>query len=98
MEVSRLAFQTHDFFRYEVWLEIKKEEFSDNGYDQVTTEDLWNYCVKFLWKHHRPPRYHEEVKDIMTIEPNDYFNYASLEAQVYNVSSLEDMQLDDLLG
>jgi hypothetical protein len=34
----------------------------------------------------------------MSIEPNDYFNFASLEAQVYNVSSLEEMQLDDLLG
>lgn len=92
-----MVFHTHEFFKYEVWLKIKKEEFKEIGYDQVSTEDLWDYCLKFLWKHIRPERYHEEVHCIMSIEPNDYFTYASLEAQVYNVSSLADMQLDDLL-
>lgn len=96
--MSHVSYSPHDFFRYEVWLQIKQKEFAKNGYEQVTIEDLWNYCVKFLWKNHRPERYHEEVRSIMAIEPNDYFNFASLEAQVYNVSSLEDMQLDDLLG
>ena len=32
----------------------------------------------------------------MAIEPNDYFTYASLKAQVYNVSSLDEMDLNDL--
>lgn len=92
-----MADSSQGFFRYEVWLQIKQEEFSENGYEQVTTEDLWNYCVNFLWKNHRPERYHEEVRMIMAIELNDYFNFASLEAQVYNVSSLDDMHIEDLL-
>ncbi len=77
---------------------MKQEQFSKNGYDQVTIEDLWKYCLTFLWKNFRPERYHEEVKAIMDIELNDYFNYASLEAQVYNVTSLEDMDFNDILG
>ncbi|MFC6464761.1 post-transcriptional regulator [Marinilactibacillus sp. GCM10026970] len=92
-----MDFQTQTFMNYEVWLKMKQEEFSKNGYDQVTIEDLWKYCNTFLWKHIRPERYHEEVKAIMGIGLNDYFNYASLEAQVYNVSSLDEMDFGDIL-
>lgn len=93
-----MGYQSQAFFNYEVWLRMKQEEFSRNGYNEVTIEDLWKYCNTFLWKHIRPERYHEEVKAIMAIGLNDYFNFASLEAQVYNVSSLDEMKLDDILG
>lgn len=83
--------------RYDVWLNQKVNEFKQNGYDQVTLEDLWDYCIHFLWKHHKPERYYQEVRDIMSININDYFNYASLKAQVYNVSSLDEMEFEDLL-
>ncbi len=82
--------------KYEVWLNLIKDSFAAQGYKKVTIEDLWDYCVSFLWKRKRPERYHEEIKDIMAIEPNDYFTYASLKAQVYNVSSLDEMNLEDL--
>lgn len=82
--------------KYEVWLNIVKDSFAKQGYQEVTTEDLWDFCENFLWKHKRPTRYFEEVRDIMAIEPNDYFTYASLKAQVYEVSSLDDMDLDGL--
>lgn len=85
-----------DRFEYEIWLNLIKNSFAEQGYEKVTTADLWDYCVHFLWKHKRPERYSEEVQDIMKIEPNDYFNYVSLKAQVYNVSSLDEMDLDDL--
>lgn len=87
-----------DFSRYDVWLNQKLNEFKQNGYDQVTSEDLWEYCINFMWKHHKRERYYQEVNDIMSIELNDYFNYASLKAQVYNVSSLDEMEFDDLLS
>ena len=83
-------------FEYEVWLNMIKDSFARQGYGKVTTKDLWDYCISFLWKHKRPSRYYEEVKDIMRIEPNDYFTYASLKAQVYNVSSLDELNIDDL--
>ena len=82
--------------QYEVWLNIIIDSFAKQGYKEVTTEDLWEFCLGFLWKHKRPARYFEEVRDIMAIEPNDYFTYASLKAQVYSVSSLDEMDFNDL--
>lgn len=87
-----------DFSRYDVWLQKKLDEFKTQGYNQITLEDLWEYCTAFMWKHHKRERYYQEVNDIMSIETNDYFNYASLKAQVYSVSSLDEMEFDDLLG
>lgn len=91
-----MAETAKDESKYEVWLNIIKDSFAKQGYQEVTTEDLWEFCVNHLWKHKRPTRYFEEVRDIMAIEPNDYFTYASLKAQVYNVSSLDEMDLDGL--
>ena len=87
-----------DFEQYELWLQKKQKEFLRNGYDHVSIEDLWEYCTEFLWKHQRPERYYQEIEDILSIQLNDYFNYASLKAQVYSISSLDEMELDDLLG
>lgn len=91
-----MAEDVNDKSEYKVWLNIVKDSFAKQGYQKVSTEDLWDYCINFLWKHKRPNRYFAEVRDIMAIEPNDYFTYASLEAQVYKVSSLDEMNFDDL--
>ena len=91
-----MAEELHEDSEYEVWLNIIKDSFAKQGYNEVSTDDLWEYCQQFLWKHKRPERYFGEVRDIMAIEPNDYFTYASLKAQVYNVSSLDEMDLDGL--
>jgi len=85
-----------DFALYEQWIGLKQKDFFQFGYDQVTKSDLWEYCIKYLWKHDRPQHYCYEVEDILSIEFNDYFTFASLEAQVYNVPSLEEMKFDDL--
>ncbi|GAB2478784.1 hypothetical protein GCM10008929_00750 [Alkalibacterium psychrotolerans] len=82
---------------YAVWLDHKLKEFRRQGYSEITVEDLWDYCINFLWKHKEPNRYYQKVNDIASISLNDYFNYASLKAQVYNVTSLDEMELDDLL-
>lgn len=91
-----MAKEIKDKYEYVVWLNLIKDSFAAQGYEKVTIEDLWDYCISFLWKHKRPKKYFEEVQDIMDIQPNDYFTYASLKAQVYNVSSLDEMNLDDL--
>ncbi|WP_423189737.1 post-transcriptional regulator [Alkalibacterium sp. f15] len=89
---------SNGFYLYDVWLKKKLNEFRKHGYNQVSLDDLWEYCIDFMWKHHKPERYYQEVNDIMSINSNDYFNFASLKAQVYNVSSLDEMELDDILG
>ena len=87
----------NDFYLYGPWIYFKQSQFFDLGYTEVSSEDLWNYCLNFLWKHKRPDQYYLEVEDILSIQPNEYFNYASLKATVYDVPSLDEMKLDDLL-
>ncbi len=91
-----MAEETKDMLEYKVWLNLTKDSFAKQGYENVTIEDLWDYCLHFLWKRTSRQNYHEKVRDIMAIEPNDYFTYASLKAQVYNVTSLDEMDLGDL--
>ncbi len=86
-----------DFSQYDVWLKKKLNELKKHGYNQISLDDLWEYCINFMWKHHKREKYYQEVNDIMSINANDYFNYASLKAQVYSVSSLDEMEFDDLL-
>ena len=91
-----MAEEKLDKSEYEVWLNIIKDSFAKQGYQKITTDDLWDYCLNFLWKHKRPERYFGEVREIMAIKPNDYFTYASLKAQVYNTTSLDEMNFEDL--
>lgn len=80
-----------------IWLQLKQKEFIKLGYDQVTASDLLEYCTNLRWKNNQPKYYFELVNNIMKITPNDYFNYASLDAQVYSVEPLSKMKIDDLL-
>lgn len=81
------------FSQYEPWINLKAKDFNRLGYTEITAEDIWNYLVKFSWKRNRPEHYHACVKQIMSIEPNHYLDFASLEAQV-KVSSLDEMDLN----
>ena len=81
------------FSQYEPWINLKAKEFSRLGYSEIKAEDIWNYLVKFCWKRKQPGHYHACVKQIMSIEPNHYLDFASLEAQV-KVASLDEMDLN----
>ena len=82
---------------FDRWLQLKSEEFKRQGYESIQPKDLWAYLTAFRWKKNAPKRYYQQINDIMAIEPNDYFNYASLDAQIYSTPSLDEMDLDDLL-
>ncbi|MFL2099183.1 post-transcriptional regulator [Desemzia sp. FAM 23991] len=81
------------FSQYEPWINLKAKEFNRLGYSEINAEDIWNYLVKFCWKRKQPVHYYARVKQIMSIEPNHYLDFASLEAQV-KVSSLDEMDLN----
>ncbi|WP_018659404.1 post-transcriptional regulator [Allofustis seminis] len=84
------------YSQFEEWLEYKAREFHDLGYLNVTAEDLWEYVTTFLWKRQLPTRYFEQVHDIMEIRTNDFFTFVSLDAQVYNVTTLDEMNIEEL--
>lgn len=71
--------------------------FSRSGYENVTTEELWIYLTKFRWRNKHPKRYYQVIRDILKITPNDYFNYIQIKAQVYDVKSMDEYDLSDLI-
>lgn len=89
--------QVLSYERIEPWLSLKVKEFAKLGYPYISEEDLWNLLTRFRWKRTVPEHYYQQIKQIVTLTPNDYLDFASLEAQVYQVQSLDEMNLDGLL-
>lgn len=85
------------FKKIEPWLNLKINEFSLLGYGQIGQEDLWRYLISFSWKKNVPSHYYQQIQYIMQLTPNDYLDFASVEALVSPIDSLEEMNLDDLL-
>lgn len=82
--------------KMEPWLDLKLKEFHKLGYNQIYLEDLWRYVKTFCWKNEIPAHYYQQISYIMALTPNDYLDFASLEAQVYLITDLDEMNLDDL--
>lgn len=74
------------YAKYEPWLKLKMQEFNQMGYHQINEEDLWKYVTNFCWKRIKPAHYYQQINDIMRITPNQYLDFAALEAQVYKVT------------
>lgn len=85
------------FKKIEPWLNLKINEFSLLGYKQIGQEDLWRYLISFSWKKNVPSHYYQQIQYIMQLTPNDYLDFASVEALVSPIDSLEEMDIDDLL-
>ena len=77
------------------WFELKRSEFKKDGYPHIETENLYICFKNFVWKHSVPQHYYQRVFDIMKFTVNQYFDYESLEAQVYKVASLEEINFDE---
>lgn len=83
------------YAKLEPWFELKVNEFSKQGYDNIHTEDIFRYFTNFSWKHSVPKHYYQQIQDIMKVTANHYFDFVALEAQVYKVTSLDEMNFDD---
>ena len=69
------------------FLESKVEEFHLMGYNQATTEDIWNCLVEKVWKGEPELRIYKVVRDIMHLQSSIYLSYLT-------TKSLQD---DDLM-
>ena len=85
------------FKKVEPWLNLKVTEFHLLGYKQISQDDLWRYLVLCSWKRTIPTYYYQQIQQIMRLTPNDYLDFASVEVLVSPISSLEDMDINDLL-
>lgn len=79
------------------WFKLKATEFNQLGYDNIQVDDIYRYFKEFSWKHTVPPHYYQQIRDIMKTTVNHYFDFVALEAQVYKVSSLDEINFDDIL-
>ena len=89
--------QILSYERIDPWLTLKVKEFTKEGYPTITEDYLWRFLVSFSWKRTTPEHYYQQIKQIVRITVNDYLDFASLEAQVYQVESLSEMDLEGLL-
>lgn len=83
-------------------LTSKKEELELYGYDAVTTESIWNFCIQKLWRNEKINElaFHKIINDIFKISPAVYMTYTQIEEQraVHSLADLNRNDLYSLLG
>ena len=66
------------FDQVDLVLKSKLVEFKERQYNDITTEDLWNYCVTKKWKKVKVEdlHVHEIVATIFSLKPSDLISHA----------------------
>ncbi len=75
----------------------KAREFKRAGYPKISRHDVEKYFTDFAWKHQLPASYRERKQAIKQLSINQYFDYLQLEATVYDVPSLDHIDIQSLL-
>lgn len=58
----------------------KAEEFKILDYGEVTEAELWNFLRNKKWKKKNELMVYEMVADIMSIKPNEFMTFATIES------------------
>ncbi|HLS07576.1 post-transcriptional regulator [Lentibacillus sp.] len=61
-------------------LKSKVTELGLMGYNQATSEDIWNCLVEKVWKGNPSKRLYEVVQDIFHLSSNIYMSYLTVNA------------------
>ena len=91
------AISEKQYDQLEPWFKLKATEFNKLGYENIQVDDIYRYFKEFSWKNTVPPNYSQQIRDIIKTTVNHYFDFVALEAQVYKVSSLDEINFDDFL-
>ncbi|MCI7240810.1 MAG: post-transcriptional regulator [Aerococcus suis] len=75
----------------------KAQEFAEEGYGHVGEKDIQAYFFDYAWKEDKPRSVGKQIKAVRTLTANQYFDYEKLRATVYDVSPLEEMDIENLL-
>ncbi|MBB5149113.1 MULTISPECIES: post-transcriptional regulator [Ureibacillus] len=62
-------------------LKSKLEEMNLNGYEGITIEEIWNYCLQKKWrkKNLDEIRIHEAVSTIFSLKASEIVNYLQIQ-------------------
>ena len=90
------------FFKLQIVLQSKIDEFRFLNYDTITRENLWTYCVDKKWrkKNVEELSLHEMVSTIFAVNPSEviaHLNRKSVEAS-RNLVGISEDELEMLLG
>ncbi|ATP41248.1 hypothetical protein CSE16_14950 [Solibacillus sp. R5-41] len=77
--------------KVQIVINNKMEEFQYFGYNAITKEDLWNYCVEKKWRKKEIDtlRLHEVVATIFTVTSSELINYAQVKGLKENSFQIE---------
>lgn len=83
-------------------LESKMEEIKIHGYERITIEDIWNYCIQKKWrkKNIDEMQIHEVVETIFSLQASEIVSYFQIQQfQTTNwFSELHQDELKELLN
>lgn len=80
-----------------IFLESKQKEFQFIGYEDVTTEQLWDCLHTFMWKEEQIYYLHEVVQHILQLTHDDYMNFLRLHAMKSDKTDMFE-SIQSLLG
>lgn len=77
--------------KVQIVIDNKMEEFKYFGYEAITKEDLWDYCIEKKWrkKNIEALRLHEVVATIFSVTSSELVNYAQVKGLVENTFQVE---------
>lgn len=62
-------------------LKSKAEEFQLMGYNQATSDDIWDCLMQKVWTGNPKKRLYEAVADVFQLKTNVYLSYLTVNAQ-----------------
>nr|WP_269091995.1 post-transcriptional regulator [Enterococcus sp. BWR-S5] len=78
-------------------IKMKCRSFQENGYQGVNENELLDYLLLYRWKNRQRLSIKECKRDILHIEPNDFFDYQQLVAQTSPFQLNDWTDIKDLL-
>lgn len=82
-------------------LQSKLEEFLYSGYDGITLEDLWSFCIEKKWRKKSIDdlRVYEIVETIYSVKASEIVSYSQIQhfKQTNWFSDTKQQELNDLL-
>ena len=86
-----------EFLCLRPWFLSKSQSIKKQGYNGIEWQDIEEYFKDFAWKRQAPKKFSARIQEIKNYT-NDYLDYAKLQATVYDVHPLDEMNIDDLLN
>ena len=86
------------FKRLKPAITSKVEELQLNNYDAITEEQLWDFCLKHVWKNEDiiNCRMHQLVADILSVTPAQFMTYTQVDIQQEELDWFSELNQEEL--